>query len=250
MLNKGLTKASESSILGRSRLVGRWSPDNVGDLSRFCSSNLERFFERFSERFSKSIGFIIGFTRGSFSWVKTPLGLEGLCHLLGCGELKNTSFLGDNCALVLGREAGDKLGLVPAGLLWVQVTNLFGNINNRGKDLVMAFLWSFFEGTSSPTNLNWKFLTPSISNELAWLFLDILGCAGRLIHSLANLFSLTVAHLLSWPVALSHCLVESLLLESDLTGLLKVFFTNLLLRRLEFCDISVVTLLGVLVSAL
>jgi len=93
----------------------------------------------------------------------------------------------------------------------------------------VTLLWSFFEGTSSTADLNGEFFTSSVTNKLAWLFLHILGGAGRLIHSLAHLLTLTIAHLLSWLVALSHCLVESFLLEGDLTGLLKVFFANLFL---------------------
>jgi len=147
-------------------------------------------------------------------------------------------------------QAGDKLGHISAGLLWVQVTNFFWDINNGGKDFVMAFLWTFFKGTPSSTDLYRKLLTASVSNKLAWLFLHILGCAGRLIHSLADLLTLTIAHLLGRLIALSHCLVESFLLEGNLTGFFKVLFTNFLLGRLEFCDIGVVTLLGVFVGAL
>jgi len=93
----------------------------------------------------------------------------------------------------------------------------------------MTLLWSFFEGTSSTADLNGEFLTTGVTNKLAWLFLHILGGAGRLIHSLTNLLTQAIAHLLGWLVALSHCLVVSLLLEGDLTGFLKVFFANLLL---------------------
>jgi len=120
MLYKCLTKASESSILRRSGLVSGWSLNDVRDLIRRSGS----------KGFSKSIGFIIRFTGCCLSWVKTPPGLKGLFDLLRCGELQDASFLRDNGALVFRGQAGDKLGDVSAGLLWVQVTNLFGNINN------------------------------------------------------------------------------------------------------------------------
>ena len=61
---------------------------------------------------------------------------------------------------------------------------------------------------------------------------------------------MTVAHLLEGLVALLHLLFESLLLEGDLTGLLKVLFTNFLLSRLKLRDIGVVALLHILMCAL
>jgi len=42
---------------------------------------------------------------------------------------------------------------------------------------------------------------------------------------------LTIANLLKRLVAFLHCLIESLLLEGDLAGLLKVFLTDFLLSR-------------------
>ena len=51
-------------------------------------------------------------------------------------------------------------------------------------------------------------------------------------------------------VALLHRLIEGLLLEGDLTALLKVLLADLLLGRLELGHIGEVALLGVLVGAL
>ena len=51
-------------------------------------------------------------------------------------------------------------------------------------------------------------------------------------------------------VALLHSLTGGLLLEGDLTALLKVLLTDLLLSRVENCDVGVVALLHVLVGAL
>merc|ERR1719427_1633463 len=114
----------------------------------------------------------------------------------------------------------------------------------------MTLLRSFFKYTSSSTDLHRKLLTSCLSHKLSWLFLHILGCAGRLIHSLAYLLTLTITHLLHRSVALVHCLIVSLLLESDGALLLKVLFTNFFLRRFKLCNISVVALLCVLVGTL
>ena len=114
----------------------------------------------------------------------------------------------------------------------------------------MALLWTFLENTTSSTDLNREFLTTSVTNKLAGLLLHILGCAGGLVDSLANFFSLSIANLLCWLVALPHCLVEGLLLEGDRTGLLKGLLADLLLGWSELGDIGVVALLRVLVGAL
>merc|ERR1712055_223586 len=114
----------------------------------------------------------------------------------------------------------------------------------------MALFLPFFKSASSSTYLNGELLAASVSNKLPRLFLHILGCAGRLIDSLADLLTLTIAHLLHRSVALIHCLIVSLLLESDGALLLKVFLTNFLLRRFKLSNISVVALLCVLVGTL
>jgi len=166
------------------------------------------------------------------------------------GELEDTGLLGDDGALVLGRQAGDQLCHVSAGLLWVQVANLLGNINDGGENLVVALLGSFFEGAASSADLNGELLAASVSHKLSRLFLHILGCAGRLIDSLADLLTLTIAFFLHRSVALIHLIFKSLLLESDRARLLKCFLTNFFLRRFKLSNISVVALLCVLVGTL
>merc|ERR1719264_2013927 len=141
---------------------------------------------------------------------------------------------------------GDKL----ANLLWVEVAMLLGHVDERSKDLVVALFWTFFKGAASSTDLHREFLATGVSNKLAGLFFDVLGRAGGFVDSLANLLSLTIAHLFRWPVALPHCLVEGLLLEGDGTGFLKGLLAHLLLGRGKLGDISVVALLSVLVGAL
>merc|ERR1711983_382474 len=114
----------------------------------------------------------------------------------------------------------------------------------------MTLFFPLFKSASSSTDFNWKLLTCCVSHKLSWLFLHILGCAGRLIHSLADLLTLTIAHLLNRSVALVHLILKSLLFECDGTRLLKCFLTNFFLKRLKLCNISVVALLCVLVGTL
>ena len=168
----------------------------------------------------------------------------------GLGELQVAGFLGDNCALVFRGQFGHKVGHKPAGFLRIQVTNFFRNIHKSCNDFVMTLLRTFLKGAASSTNLNWKLLTTSVSNKLAWLLLHILGRAGRLIHSPTLLWSLAITHLLHRLVALSHCLVECLLFEGDGALLLKILLTNLLHGRFKLSNISVVALLCVPVGAL
>merc|ERR1719427_1614176 len=114
----------------------------------------------------------------------------------------------------------------------------------------MAFFISFNKDTSSSTDLHRKLLTCSVSHKLSWLFLHILGCAGRLIHSLADLLTLTITFFLHRSVALVHLIFKSLLFESDRARLFKCFLTNFFLRRFKLSNISVVALLCVLVGTL
>ena len=151
---------------------------------------------------------------------------------------------------MLGREARHQLGNVPAGLLWVEVTHLLGDINEAGDDLVMALLIPFFKSTASSADLYWQLLTGGVSHELAGLLLHVLGAAGGLVHSLADLLALAVTDLLYRLVALPYGLVKGLLLEGDLAGLLEVLLANLLLGRFELGDVGVVALLDILVSTL
>merc|ERR1719347_1573299 len=127
---------------------------------------------------------------------------------------------------------------------------LLRNIYKRCSDLIMTLLRPFFISASCSTDLHRKLLTSSLSHKLSWLFLHILGCAGRLIHSSTLLRSLTIAHLLYRLVAFLHSLIHGFLLESDCTLLLKVLLTNLLHGRFKLSNISVVALLCVLVGTL
>merc|ERR1719244_68599 len=126
----------------------------------------------------------------------------------------------------------------------------FRHIYKRCSDLIMTLLRTFFISTSSSTDFHRKLLTSCLSHKLSWLFLHILGCAGRLIHSPTLLRSLTITHLLYRLVAFLPRLIHGFLLERDCTLLLKVFLANLLHGRFKLGDISVVALLCVLMGAL
>jgi hypothetical protein len=93
----------------------------------------------------------------------------------------------------------------------------------------MALFWSLICHTSSTTNLNWQFLTVCVSNKLAWLLLNVLGGASRFKKSATLLWTLAIANLFKGLVALLHSLIESLLLEGDLTSFLKIFITDFFL---------------------
>jgi len=203
-----------------------------------------------SEGFTEGILLVVGLTGSSWGGVQAPPGLKGNLFLPWLGELEKTSLFGNNCALMLGGKLGNELGDKLANLLWVEVTMLLRNIDERREDLVVALLDSFLENATSSTDLDRELLTARVTNKLAGLLLHVLGCARRLIHSLANLGTLTVAHLLNWCVALPHSLVEGLLLEGDGTGLLKSLLAHFLLGGGELGDIGVVALLSVLVGAL
>merc|ERR1719481_263297 len=114
----------------------------------------------------------------------------------------------------------------------------------------MTLLVPFFIGTASPTDLHRKLLTTCFPNKLSWLFLHILGCAGRLIHSSTLLRTLTIAHLLNRFIAMLYSLIECLFLKCYLALLLKSLLTNLLHRRFKLSNIGVVALLSVLVGTL
>merc|ERR1719244_2391397 len=105
----------------------------------------------------------------------------------------------------------------------------FRHIYKRCSDLIMTLLRTFFIAASSSTDLHRKLLTSCLSHKLSWLFLRILGCAGRLIHSPTLLRSLTIAHLLYRLVTFLHRLIVSLLLESYGTFFLKTLFANFFL---------------------
>ena len=138
---------------------------------------------------------VVALAGGGGSGVQTPLGQQGLVHLLGLGELEGAGLLGHDGALVLGLQLGHQLGDEPAGLLGVEVTHLLGDVHQRGDHLVMALLLSLLISTSSSANLNGKLLAGGVSDKLAGLLLHILGGAGGLVHSPALLGSLTYIEL-------------------------------------------------------
>ena len=198
----------------------------------------------------ESLAFFILVTGFSWSGVQAPLGLQWFVNLLGRREFQVADFLWDGCALSNWLESGHKLGLESAGLLGVQVTGLLRNINKRRDDLIVALLSSLLSDTTSTADLNWQLLAVGVSNKCTRLCLNVLGCAGRLIECAALLRTLTIANLLKGLVAFLHSLIESLLLEGDLTRFFKVFLTNFLLSWRKLCDIGVVALFNIFVSTL
>ncbi len=193
---------------------------------------------------------LVRLSGGGLRGVQAPPRLQGLLNLLGLGELEVAHLLGNDGALMLGLEAGHKLGLEAAGLLGVQVAHFLRNVHKRGNHLLVTLLRSFLSDTASTTNLNWQLFTTGVTNKLARLLLNITSGARRLIDSPALFRSLAIADLFQGLVALLHCFIEGLLLEGDLTGLLKVLFADLFLSRGELCHIGVVALLHVLVGTL
>jgi len=225
--------------LGLEVLLANWSRGQVFYIAAGSSQSI-----------TKSIAFVILLTRFSWSGVKTPLGPEGLVNFLGLAELKVADLLGNGGALSNRVKLGNQLGLEAAGLLRVQVTGFLRDINKGGDNLIMALLISLLSDASSTTDFNWKLLTLGVTNKLARLLLNVLGGARGFIDSAALLRTLAIANLFDGSVAFLHSLIESLLLEGDLTSLLEVLLANLLLGRRELCDIGVVTLLNILVGAL
>ena len=193
---------------------------------------------------------IVRLAGGGVRGIQAPLGLQGLLNLLGVAELEVAGLLGDDGALMLGLELGDKLGLEPAGLLGVEVAHLLRDIKERPNGLVVALLGTLLGDTAGAADLNGQLLTLRVTNKLAGLLLDVLGGARGLIEGPALLWSLPVADLLEGLVALLHGLVESLLLEGDLAGLLEILLTHFLLSSLKLCHIGVMALFDVLVRAL
>ena len=165
-------------------------------------------------------------------------------------KLEDTGLLGYNSALVFRGQFRNKLRHKSAGLLRVEITNLFWNINKRGCYFIMTLLSTFFIGAASSTDLHRQLLTAGVSYKLARLLLNILGAAAALIHCPALLWSLSITLFLNRFVTLLNSLIECFLLECDLTQLLKVLLTHFFLSWLKLGDIGVVTLLCVLVGAL
>ena len=151
---------------------------------------------------------------------------------------------------MLRHQLGHQLGGITTSLLGVEVAHLLGDIKKRHDGLVMALLGTLLGDTAGTADLNGELLTPRVTHKLAGLLLDILGGARGLVDGPALLGSLAVTDLLQGLVALLHGLVESLLFEGDLAGLLKIFLTHFLLGRLKLRHIGVVALLNILVGAL
>ena len=203
-----------------------------------------------AERRSQGVVLIVGLARSGFSGVKAPPGHQGLVDLLGLAELQVAHLLRDCCAFMLRLQAGDQLGLETAGLLGVQVTDLLGDIKERGDGLVVALLWTLISGAASTTDLNRELLTLGVANKLARLLLNVPGGTGGLIDGPALLGALAVAVLDEGSVAFLHSLLVSLLLKGDLTGLLEVLLTHLFLGRAELGHICIMALLHILVGTL
>ena len=203
-----------------------------------------------AERSPQGIVLIIALSRSSRGGVQTPPSLQRFGHLAGLSKPEVAGLLGHDGALVHWGQPWGQAGLEPAGLLGVEVANLLGHVHHASDDLVVALLRPLLEGTASPADLDGKFLTGGVSHELTRLFLHILGAAGGLVHSPALLRSLPVTNLLYRFVTFLNCFINSFLFEGDGALLLKVLLADLLLGRLELSDVGVVTLLGVLVSAL
>lgn len=165
-------------------------------------------------------------------------------------ELEIASFLGKDCALLLGLQAGDKLRLQSAGLLRVEVAHFLGNIHETVNLLFVAFFGSLLVHATSPANLDRQFLAGCVPNKLPRRLLNVSGAARRFVDGSAFFLALPVANLLLGPVALSDGFLDGLLSECNLTLLLKVLFANFLLGRFEVRDVGVVALLDILVLAL
>ena len=153
-------------VLGLGILLPNWSWGQVLDVCA-CSS----------KRITKSIALFILLTRFSWGGVQAPPGLEWLVNLLRLAELETADLLRNGGAFSNRVELGDKLGLEAAGLLWVKITSLLGNINEGGDDLIMALLFSFLSDATSTADLNRELLTLGVSNKLARLLLNVLGGA-------------------------------------------------------------------------
>jgi len=114
----------------------------------------------------------------------------------------------------------------------------------------MALFGSFICCAARSANLDGKLFTVGVTNKLTRLLLDVASGASTFVHSFALLGAIPVTNFLDGLVAFLDGLIESLLLEGDLTGLLKVLLADLLLCRIELCDVGVVALFQVLVRTL
>ena len=107
-----------------------------------------------------------------------PLGLEWLIYYLRVGKLEVAHFLGDDGALMLRFEFGYQPCLEFAGLLGIQITYFLRNIDQSCYFFVMALFRALISCAASTTYVDGQLLTLCVANKLAWLLLNILGCAG------------------------------------------------------------------------
>ena len=143
----------ESSVLSRSTISGQ--KDGIG------------LAFRSAQGFGGSLGFVIRFTRGGGGGVQTPFGLQWFLNLLGRSEFQVTDFTGNDGTFMGGLQFGHQFGLEFAGLLGVQVTDFFGDIDEGSDGFVVTFLGSFFGDTSSSADLNGQFFASGITDEFA-----------------------------------------------------------------------------------
>jgi len=203
-----------------------------------------------SQGITAGVTLIIGLAWGCRGGVQTPLGLERFVNWSGRRELQVASLFGDHSALVSWLQARNQLGLKAAGFLRVQVTDFLWHINEGGQGFVVTLLWQCIRNTASTANLNWQLLTGGVSDKLARLLLNIFGGAAGLVHCPALLWALAVAHLFHRSVALLDRFINSLLFESDLACLLKIFIAHFFLSRLKLGDIGVMALFHIGVGTL
>ena len=114
----------------------------------------------------------------------------------------------------------------------------------------MALLFTFPRLAALPTDFNWEFLALGVPNKFAGLLFNVTGATGRLIHCPALLRAFPIALLDYGSVTLFHHSHQSLLLEGDLAGLLKVLLADLFLGRVKCGHVGVVTLFNILMGAL
>ena len=81
------------------------------------------------QRLGQGLTLLVRLSRGRRRGVETPAGHDVLRLLLGLSELDRAGLLGHDGALVLGGQLGHQLGSKSAGLLRIEVTDLFGDIN-------------------------------------------------------------------------------------------------------------------------
>jgi len=150
---------------------------------------------------------------------------------------------------MLRHQLGHQLGGITTSLLGIEVANLFWLLHHGYNCLVVALFWTLFKGAAGATKLRWQLFTFCVTHKLARSLLHVLCRARRLVHGGALFVTLAVTNLLNWGVTLANCLIESLLVESDGAGFLKVLLANLLLARGEGGDIGVMALLNIFVGA-